>query len=37
MPKTSMAEVKKLREATGARILDCKKALDEAAGDFDQD
>ena len=36
MPKISITEVKKLREATGARVLDCKKALDEAAGDFDQ-
>lgn len=36
MSKISMADVKKLREATGARILDCKKALDEAVGDFDQ-
>jgi elongation factor Ts len=36
MPKISMNDVKKLRETTGARILDCKKALDEAAGDFDQ-
>jgi elongation factor Ts len=27
-------DVKKLREATGARIMDCKKALEEANGDF---
>lgn len=27
-------DVKKLREATGARIMDCKKALEEAKGDF---
>jgi elongation factor Ts len=27
-------DVKKLREATAAGMLDCKKALDEAAGDF---
>lgn len=27
-------DVKKLREATGARVMDCKKALEEAAGDF---
>ena len=36
MSKISMADVKKLREETGARILDCKKALDEAVGDFNQ-
>lgn len=28
--------VKELREATNAGILDCKKALNEANGDFDQ-
>ncbi len=27
-------DVRKLREETGAGMLDCKKALDEAAGDF---
>jgi elongation factor Ts len=27
--------VKKLRELTGAGIMDCKKALEEAEGDFD--
>jgi elongation factor Ts len=30
------AEVKKLRDATGAGMLDSKKALEEAAGDFDR-
>lgn len=30
----SAADVSKLREETGAGILDCKKALDEAKGDF---
>ncbi len=30
------ADVKKLREATGAGMMDCKKALVEAAGDFDK-
>lgn len=30
----SMKDVKKLREETGARILDCKKALESADGDF---
>ncbi len=32
----SAADVKKLREATAAGMLDCKKALDEAEGDFDK-
>jgi elongation factor Ts len=30
------SDIAKLREATGAGMLDCKKALDEAAGDFDK-
>ncbi len=30
------ADVKKLRELTGAGMMDCKKALDESAGDFDK-
>lgn len=30
----SMDEIKKLREETGARIMDCKKALEEAKGDY---
>jgi elongation factor Ts len=29
-------DVKKLRELTGAGMLDCKKALDETNGDFDK-
>ena len=29
-------DVKKLREATAAGMLDCKKALDEANGDYDK-
>jgi elongation factor Ts len=29
------ADVKKLREMTGAGMMDCKKALDETEGDFD--
>lgn len=29
-------EVKKLRETTGAGMMDCKKALTEAGGDFDK-
>ncbi|MTI86563.1 MAG: elongation factor Ts [Balneolaceae bacterium] len=32
----SAADVKKLRDMTGAGMMDCKKALDEADGDFDQ-
>ena len=30
------ADVKRLRELTGAGMMDCKKALDEADGDFDK-
>ena len=30
------ADVKKLREHTGAGMMDCKKALEEAEGDFDK-
>ena len=36
MVKVSAADVKKLREATGAGMMDCKKALVEAVGDFDE-
>lgn len=32
----SMDDIKKLREATSARIMDCKKALEEANGDFEK-
>jgi len=32
----SADDVKRLREATAAGMLDCKKALDEADGDFDK-
>ncbi|MGC6438978.1 MAG: translation elongation factor Ts [Flavobacteriaceae bacterium] len=35
MTKISAAEVNKLRKATGAGMMDCKKALVEAEGDFD--
>ena len=35
MASFSAADVKKLRELTGAGMMDCKKALDEADGDFD--
>jgi elongation factor Ts len=34
MANYTAAEVKKLRESTGAGMLDCKKALDEADGDL---
>ena len=34
--KYSAQDVKKLRETTAAGMLDCKKALDEAEGDFDK-
>lgn len=33
--KISAADVKKLRDMTGAGMMDCKKALKEAEGDFD--
>ncbi len=32
----SPADVKKLREETGAGIMDCKKALEEAKGSYDK-
>ncbi len=35
MANFSAADVKKLRDLTGAGMMDCKKALDEADGDFD--
>lgn len=36
MPNITAADVKKLRDATGAGMMDAKKALTEAEGDFDQ-
>ncbi|WP_243837776.1 translation elongation factor Ts [Cumulibacter soli] len=36
MANFSAADVKKLRETTGSGMLDCKKALAEADGDFDK-
>jgi elongation factor Ts len=36
MAKISAAEVGKLRKTTGAGMMDCKKALVEADGDFDK-
>lgn len=35
MADISAADVKRLREATGVGMMDCKKALQEANGDFD--
>jgi len=36
MANFTAADVKKLRELTAAGMLDCKKALEEAEGDFDK-
>ncbi|WP_017589574.1 translation elongation factor Ts [Nocardiopsis ganjiahuensis] len=36
MANFTAADVKKLRDATGAGMMDCKKALTEADGDFDK-
>jgi len=36
MANFSAADVKRLRDLTGAGMMDCKKALDEAEGDFDK-
>lgn len=36
MAKISAADVKRLRETTGAGMMDCKNALVEAEGDFDK-
>ncbi len=36
MTKITAAEVNNLRQATGAGMMDCKKALTESDGDFDQ-
>lgn len=32
----SASDVQKLRETTGAGVMECKKALDDAGGDFDK-
>lgn len=32
----SAADIQKLREITGAGVMDCKKALEDAKGDFDE-
>src|SRR5664279_2103688 len=36
MANITAADVKRLRDATGAGMMDCKKALQEADGDFDK-
>ena len=36
MANISAADVKKLRDLTGAGMMDCKKALTEADGDFEK-
>jgi elongation factor Ts len=36
MPHFTAADVKRLRDATGAGMMDAKKALDESGGDFDR-
>ncbi|MGE5830842.1 MAG: translation elongation factor Ts, partial [Micromonosporaceae bacterium] len=36
MSNFTAADVKKLRDLTGAGMMDCKKALEEAAGDVDK-
>ena len=36
MAVTSAADVKRLRELTGAGMMDCKRALDESESDFDK-
>src|SRR5699024_1469124 len=36
MAKVTAAEVNKLRKSTGAGMMDCKKALVEAEGDFEK-
>jgi len=36
MANITAADVNKLRKATGAGMMDCKKALVEAEGDFDK-
>jgi len=36
MANITAADVKKLRDATGAGMMDCKKALVEAEGNYDE-
>ena len=35
MPKFTAKDIQRLRQATGAGMLDCKKALEETDGDYD--
>ena len=35
-PKTDVHNIQKLRETTGAGVIECKKALEKSGGDFDQ-
>jgi elongation factor Ts len=35
MSKVSVADIQKLREMTGAGMMDCKKALEESEGDYE--
>ena len=34
--KITASDVNKLRQSTGAGMMDCKKALEESNGDFDK-
>jgi elongation factor Ts len=36
VPEITAADVKRLRDATGAGMMDCKRALTDAGGDFDK-
>ncbi|HEX7658851.1 MAG TPA: elongation factor Ts, partial [Pseudonocardiaceae bacterium] len=36
MANYNVADVKRLREVTGSGMMDCKKAIEEAEGDFDK-
>ena len=36
MYKATTADIQKLREMTDAGMMDCKKALDENAGNFEE-
>ena len=36
MANYTTADIKRLRELTGAGMMDCKKALDESDGDFEK-
>ena len=34
--KVSVEDIKRLREETGAGVMDCKRALEQAGGDFEK-